>query len=238
MCDAWENYAQHWLNANNQEPELSFASIPRPMGSQPDSPSDITSDDIKESPRRSDIYSLANGNLDPLVGCDCPIEWHNKMEPRLPFDVPGGLTCDGMKLFGDLDLLIRRMLSDEPDRRPTISVARNELMQCALNSPPSCTVQDTVLLLRHLYVYQSGYFTCASLAAMSADWKALDGMRPFHSTLPFRPRTELAQAIVGLKWSDHPCVQDFYKPLTSHPMQCMDCCSVGQDAESERFKLL
>jgi len=46
--DAWEIYEQRWRNANTQEVDLSFASIPWPMESQPHSPSDITNNDIKE----------------------------------------------------------------------------------------------------------------------------------------------------------------------------------------------
>lgn len=46
--DAWEHYEQRWRNANTQEVGLSFASIPWPMESQPYSPSDITSNAIKD----------------------------------------------------------------------------------------------------------------------------------------------------------------------------------------------
>ena len=46
--DAWENYERRWRNVNTQEVDLSFASIPWPMESQPHSQFDITSYAIKD----------------------------------------------------------------------------------------------------------------------------------------------------------------------------------------------
>lgn len=157
------------------------------------SPEGIYLWNLPPTTEQSDTYSLAV-TIRTLGGSQPTLTMGQQTEP--PFDIPDRLTGNSAKPLWDLT---GRMLSNEPDRRPTISVARNELMQCALNLLPPSGIQDTVRLPRHLCVSHSNYFTPASLAAISSNWAALDDMRLFRSALLFLSRSELAQAIEGLQ---------------------------------------
>jgi len=158
------------------------------------SPKGIYLWNLPPTTEQSDTYSLAV-TIRTLGGSQPILTMEQQTEP--PFDIPDRLTGDSAKPLWDLT---GRMLSNEPDRRPTISVARNELMQCALNLlPPSGRIQNTVRLPRHLCVSHSNYFTHASLAAIRLNWAALDDMRLFRSALLFLSRPELVRAIEGLQ---------------------------------------
>jgi len=133
----------------------------------------------------SDTYSLA-----ATLGGSQPTLTMGQQIDSL-FYIPDRLTGDSAIPFWDLT---ERTLSNEPDRRRPIPIARNEL-----KFPPSSGIQDTVRLPPHLCVFHSNYFTHASLAAISSHWAALDDMRLFRSALLFLSRTELARAIEGLQ---------------------------------------
>ena len=155
--------------------------------------------------RGSDIYSLAAafwflGRSQPSWGFPDDVRGAramvHQMRPPLPFNIRGGLTNDDTRPLWDV---IRKMLSDDPRLRPTISDVRNELMRSGLIPLPQPAAHEPICIPRHLCSSHSKYFTSVSPAGMRSIQGALDDRRLFRSALKQLPPTELSQVIEGLQ---------------------------------------
>lgn len=111
-------------------------------------------------------------------------------------DPLGGLTGNEAE---QLWSLITNMWDQDPQRRPTASIALDILIQTELSLSPLPQIQQTVLFPRHLYINHFDYFRNLSPASAASVESVLDDVRLFRSSLLLLSRAEAARVITGIQ---------------------------------------
>lgn len=196
---------------------------------------------------RSDVYSLAI----TIYTLGAPPKPFNQVSSYFPVvttvgqgkrlsrcETLGGLTSSETdKLWS----LITRMWHQDPQCRPTATLARDIFVQAGLGPSPSA-IQHAIRFPRHLYVNHPEYFTSLSPTSVASVELALDDVRLFRSNILLLPRAETGRVITGVQEVCPVCCQDmsstFELFLSCHSIQCLDSCFTDGEARSEKLKLL